>query len=314
MTSCALLLSILAAAQTSPNSTGLHRKWANESGTQTVEAEFLSIEDGDVRLRKKEGGIVAVALADLSNEDQRYARYKSGLSITDMTGYWKTENDSYYKIVDRGEKLSLQLISSPVLSSLSASLRRSGPKIVADQWRVVFASDKTRTARNLDSELFLGSDGQVRIRSETVTWNATGRTTSRKPYRGPLIDVTEEYSKALEERQLAEQRRRESMIIAGTAILAGLAALSEHNKSNSRADATSSNSGGAVGSSEFRIGDRVCNSGFLRAWNGKIIDQSGPLYEVELAYPPGDVGKRRFFSGSEIKHKTTFTLGELIGK
>jgi len=48
------------------------RRWTDSTGKYSVEAELVSIEDGQVRLRKTDGQEITVPMDRLSEADQRY--------------------------------------------------------------------------------------------------------------------------------------------------------------------------------------------------------------------------------------------------
>jgi RNA polymerase sigma-70 factor (ECF subfamily) len=72
------------------------RKWADSSGTFSVEAEMVDFKDGKVSLKKTNGKVIIVPLAKLSEADQEFVRQEVGdsgapdgpatVSRTDLTG------------------------------------------------------------------------------------------------------------------------------------------------------------------------------------------------------------------------------------
>ncbi len=48
------------------------RKWSDNTGKFSVEAEFVAVEDGKVRLKKANDKIITVPIARLSGADRRY--------------------------------------------------------------------------------------------------------------------------------------------------------------------------------------------------------------------------------------------------
>jgi len=55
-------------------STASARKWADSTGKYAVEAEFLEVQDGKVRLKKDNGSIIAVPIDKLSQADQEFVK------------------------------------------------------------------------------------------------------------------------------------------------------------------------------------------------------------------------------------------------
>lgn len=56
------------------------RTWTDNTGTSTVEAAFVELKDGSVRLRKRDGRVGIVPLARLSKQDQEVAKALGELS------------------------------------------------------------------------------------------------------------------------------------------------------------------------------------------------------------------------------------------
>jgi hypothetical protein len=54
------------------------RTWTDRSGKHTVEARFVSAENGIVRLERKNGAFINVAIDSLSIHDQQYVQYLVG--------------------------------------------------------------------------------------------------------------------------------------------------------------------------------------------------------------------------------------------
>jgi N-acyl-D-amino-acid deacylase len=53
----------------------LAKKWTDATGQHTVEAEFVELQDGKVRLRKADGTLMALPLERLSQADQRWVQH-----------------------------------------------------------------------------------------------------------------------------------------------------------------------------------------------------------------------------------------------
>jgi len=53
------------------------RTWTDASGTYTVVAEFVSVADGNLTLKKESGELIEVPLSRLSDQDQAYVRERS---------------------------------------------------------------------------------------------------------------------------------------------------------------------------------------------------------------------------------------------
>ncbi|MCE9556977.1 MAG: prolyl oligopeptidase family serine peptidase [Planctomycetes bacterium] len=70
-----VLSSVIWLATCSYGVAGEVRAWTNASGTQTIEAEFLDLKDGRVRLRRKDTGKeISMPLEKLSAADQQYVQ------------------------------------------------------------------------------------------------------------------------------------------------------------------------------------------------------------------------------------------------
>ena len=50
------------------------RKWTDSTGAFSVVAKFRSLAAGAVKLKKKDGSVIAVSLDELSDEDKRYVK------------------------------------------------------------------------------------------------------------------------------------------------------------------------------------------------------------------------------------------------
>lgn len=76
---CLILLFVAAntsiAAQ--PNSSKAYRTWTDSTGKHNTEAVFLSLENGKVRLRKRDGKEIVVPIVRLSEADQRVAKERA---------------------------------------------------------------------------------------------------------------------------------------------------------------------------------------------------------------------------------------------
>jgi len=72
------LILLFVAANTSiaaqPNSSKAYRTWTDSTGKHSTEAAFVSLEDGKVRLRKRDGKEIVVPIVRLSEADQRTAK------------------------------------------------------------------------------------------------------------------------------------------------------------------------------------------------------------------------------------------------
>ena len=53
-----------------PMSSAQARKWTDKSGKYSVDAEFISLTDGQVALKRSDGKTIRLALEDLSKADQ----------------------------------------------------------------------------------------------------------------------------------------------------------------------------------------------------------------------------------------------------
>ena len=76
--SVAYLILLFVAANTSiaaqPNRSKAYRTWTDSTGKHSTEAAFVSLEDGKVRLRKRDGKGIVVPMVRLSEADQRIAK------------------------------------------------------------------------------------------------------------------------------------------------------------------------------------------------------------------------------------------------
>ena len=61
------------------------RKWTDSTGKYTVEAEFLEVQDGKVRLRKENGSVISIPMDRLTWEDQEWVRRQ--LKTSDQTAF-----------------------------------------------------------------------------------------------------------------------------------------------------------------------------------------------------------------------------------
>jgi hypothetical protein len=66
----ALLATLLLLAVCAPAASA--RNWTDSTGTQSVEAQFVDFNNGQVRLKKANGSIITVPVGQLSQADQRY--------------------------------------------------------------------------------------------------------------------------------------------------------------------------------------------------------------------------------------------------
>ncbi|NLX97994.1 MAG: hypothetical protein GXY83_17670 [Rhodopirellula sp.] len=57
------------------------RTWTDSSGKYTVEAEFVDFEDGQVRLKKRDGKIIPIALKRLSVADRKHLQVRFGIEL-----------------------------------------------------------------------------------------------------------------------------------------------------------------------------------------------------------------------------------------
>ena len=57
------------------------RTWTDSSGKYTVEAEFVDFEDGQVRLKKRDGKVIPIALKRLSVADRKHLQAKFGIEL-----------------------------------------------------------------------------------------------------------------------------------------------------------------------------------------------------------------------------------------
>ncbi len=64
----------------------LAREWADSSGRFRVEAEFVEVKDGNVRLRRSDGTVVSVPIARLSEPDRRYLDSLEGKAESGLSG------------------------------------------------------------------------------------------------------------------------------------------------------------------------------------------------------------------------------------
>ncbi len=73
-----------------------YRTWTDSSGTFTVEAEFVGLNDGKVRLKKRDGKVIAVALSQLSEEGQDFVKR----SVSESTGDAASPNEPATEMTD----------------------------------------------------------------------------------------------------------------------------------------------------------------------------------------------------------------------
>jgi hypothetical protein len=66
------------AGQPGKTPTSQAREWTDSTGTFQVQAEYLGLEDGKVRLKKADGNVIAVPLERLSQADQDFVRQAQG--------------------------------------------------------------------------------------------------------------------------------------------------------------------------------------------------------------------------------------------
>ncbi|MCA9235884.1 MAG: hypothetical protein KDA44_10465 [Planctomycetales bacterium] len=72
--SLGLLLMFAAACCPSRSDAGESRTWTDKSGKYKIEAEFIEVLDGNVRLKRADGKTISLPLTKLSKEDQIYLR------------------------------------------------------------------------------------------------------------------------------------------------------------------------------------------------------------------------------------------------
>ena len=68
----AVVLLLMAGLLVHPRASG--REWTDSTGTYKVEAQFAGCEDGVVRLKKSDGSVIAVPIAQLSSTDKSYVQ------------------------------------------------------------------------------------------------------------------------------------------------------------------------------------------------------------------------------------------------
>ena len=71
-----LIVTVLVLAVCAPMA--LARTWTDSTGKHTVEAEFIDMKDGKVRLKKEDGKTITIPIEKLSDEDQQFVK-----SLTD---------------------------------------------------------------------------------------------------------------------------------------------------------------------------------------------------------------------------------------
>ena len=57
------------------------RTWTDSSGKYTAEAEFVDFEDGQVRLRKRDGKVISIAVKRLSVADRKHLLAQFGIEL-----------------------------------------------------------------------------------------------------------------------------------------------------------------------------------------------------------------------------------------
>jgi hypothetical protein len=71
------------------------RTWRSISGEYSVEAEFVSFKEGQVRLRRTGGRLITVPLEKLSPGDQQYVRSRAGRPSADASRTWTSNCGRY---------------------------------------------------------------------------------------------------------------------------------------------------------------------------------------------------------------------------
>jgi hypothetical protein len=70
---------LLRAVENSARLNSQVRTWTDSSGKYTVQAEFVSFENGQVELRKRDGNVISIALSVLCPADRQHVQDRSGI-------------------------------------------------------------------------------------------------------------------------------------------------------------------------------------------------------------------------------------------
>ncbi len=129
--------------------------------------EAISCEkDGTITLQNAAGATRKVAINKLNEKCRRKARQKFGLAIIDMTGYWRSDSNSFYEISDNVNGIFINLIDSHHIESLHAKfIRREKSKVfAAKNYTVVFKKhlEKRLEAKQVKMKL-LPKDGDIEV-------------------------------------------------------------------------------------------------------------------------------------------------------
>ncbi|KAG8727631.1 cytoskeletal protein binding protein [Ceratobasidium sp. 428] len=100
------------------------RTWLNCTGQFIVEAEFLGLKNGNIRLHKTNGVIIKVPIARISPEDVAYALAQASKNPM------PTQEDKY----EAPLPVTSTQFNSPILPKLQHPTSQSGPKIPQIDW------------------------------------------------------------------------------------------------------------------------------------------------------------------------------------
>ncbi len=206
----------------------LAREWSDVTGTFRVEADLVGSENGKVQIQKTNGEIVSVDLEQLSEADRRYILYKVGLAKTNLTGLWRVGSGAVIRLVDDGTNISVELVESKTITAVKGIMRHDGTKVVSDDWQTVRNGGRVYPGT---AELYMGSDGKIRMRAKATIRDARGRELGKGKAEVALLtkfsdeEETEHVAQRQEQRRLADARARQKQrdLDAGLKLLFGIA-------------------------------------------------------------------------------------------
>jgi len=143
------------------------RKWTDSTGTHTVEAEFLGITDGNVRLKKEDGTVLNVPLEKLSTADRAFAEARSeGGGASEAPGKLSQEDRAAPAV-----SISLTATTTPTIGQIKFN------PVDFDLWIIrLTVNNKDTTAYRLEGEAAVytqASDGQ--------DWGGSGSSSPQLP-------------------------------------------------------------------------------------------------------------------------------------
>ena len=96
--------------------------------------------NGQITLQEATGTKTIVNINELDEKCRRKARLKFGLAVIDMSGYWRSDSNSFYEILERDNEIFINLVDSHHIKSLQAKfIRRENRKVFrAKNYTIVF--------------------------------------------------------------------------------------------------------------------------------------------------------------------------------